>query len=188
MSTLEIEGLYNQFKIKAEAVAAQVYRVHDVTKANRLIAQLLKEQNAHQIVISESDLTQQGRLATELRTEGFTVFTTDLRGWSPQADAGISQVDLAVAESGSLAQDATEVATRVVSTLPPIHIALVLTGNLHANLNEALSAFYSTGKVPSYINFITGPSRTSDIERVLTIGVHGPEKLLIVFVDQGGEF
>ena len=101
---------------------------------------------------------------------------------------GISQLEIAVSETGSLAQDAGNVDSRLVSSLPLVHIALVPTSGLVPTLDEAMTVLYNGGKVPGYINFITGPSRTSDIERVLTIGVHGPEQVLIEFVDKGEEF
>ncbi len=69
-----------------------------------------------------------------------------------------------------------------INPAPNIHIAVVQTDRLVPDLPAVL------GKIrpeqTNYISFITGPSRTADIERVLTIGVHGPEKLVIVFVDQ----
>jgi L-lactate dehydrogenase complex protein LldG len=87
-----------------------------------------------------------------------------------------------MANTGSLIQDAAPVDRRLVSTLPNIHIAVIQTDRLLPDLPSVL------GKIrpeqTNYISFITGPSRTADIERVLTIGVHGPEKLVIIFVDQ----
>jgi L-lactate dehydrogenase complex protein LldG len=108
------------------------------------------------------------------------------RALAAQAKVGISQMEWAVADTGSLVQDQSAVEQRLVSSLTSIHIALVATGNivhgkkaLFERINPATSR---------YIAFITGPSRTADIERVLTIGVHGPERLVIVFVDElGGE-
>jgi L-lactate dehydrogenase complex protein LldG len=94
---------------------------------------------------------------------------------------GISQLDWAMASTGSLIQDAAPVERRLVSTLPPIHIAIVETNRL---VPDMPAVFKKIGpQQTNYISFITGPSRTADIERVLTIGVHGPEKLIIVFVD-----
>lgn len=103
------------------------------------------------------------------------------RGVSADAKVGISQLDWAIANTGTLVQDAAPVDQRLVSTLPLIHIALVRSDRLVPDLPAALTKIRPDQT--NYISFITGPSRTADIERVLTIGVHGPEKLIIVFFD-----
>lgn len=186
MSITEPENLYARFKAKAEAVSAQVYRVPDMEKAGELITELLHELKVNRVVVSHSSLSMTAKLDEKLMAAKMSVDTKDLRLRAPQADAGISQMDMAIAESGTLAQDATNVDARLVSSLPLIHVALVPLNALKATLEDAMLAFYERG-VPGHLSFITGPSRTSDIERVLTIGVHGPEILLIVFVEQGGE-
>jgi L-lactate dehydrogenase complex protein LldG len=99
-----------------------------------------------------------------------------------EAKIGISQMDWGKADTGTLVQDATQVEKRLVSTLPLMHIALIATGNILPDLPTLLTAI--DPRQAGYISFITGPSRTADIERVLTIGVHGPERLIIVAVDE----
>jgi L-lactate dehydrogenase complex protein LldG len=95
---------------------------------------------------------------------------------------GISQMDWAIANTGTLAQDSTPFEQRLASSLSFIHIALVATDGLLADMPSLLTKI--NPKESSYIAMITGPSRTADIERVLTIGVHGPQRLIIVFVDE----
>jgi L-lactate dehydrogenase complex protein LldG len=97
------------------------------------------------------------------------------------AKVGISQMDWALANTGTLVQLADAVDNRLVSTLPPLHIAIVSSAALVADLGELLNRV--DPRKSAYLSFITGPSRTADIERVLTIGVHGPERLIIVLVD-----
>lgn len=183
----ETENLYLKFKEKAEAVAAQVFLAPSAEAAGPLIAEQLKALGVKRIVLSHSDLSRQGKLDEALEQEGFSVHSTDIRNQAPGADVGISQLEIAVAETGSLANDVTNVDARLVASLPTIHLALVPLEGLTATLEDALLKLYNNGRVPSHLCFTTGPSRTSDIERVLTIGVHGPEKLLIVFVGKGGQ-
>ncbi len=182
----DTERLYAEFRQKAEAVSAQVYRAGTGDEAGILVGNLLAGLGSKKIVISHAGISRQAKLEQVLTDMGLEVHSAKLRLQAPLADAGISQVEMAVAETGSLIGDASNVEDRLVSTLPLVHIALVSTGGLKATLAEALVALREGG-VPGQINFITGPSRTSDIERVLTIGVHGPEKLIIVFVDQEGQ-
>ncbi len=98
-----------------------------------------------------------------------------------ESKIGITQMDWAMANTGTLVQDSTGVEQRLASSLVQIHIALVATSRI---LKDMESVLPKLSKASSYISMITGPSRTADIERVLTIGVHGPERLIIVFVDE----
>ena len=103
------------------------------------------------------------------------------------ADAiiGITQAEWALADTGTLVQDQTAVDQRLASSLVDIHIALVPTDSILPDKIALLARI--NPRTSRYIAFITGPSRTADIERVLTIGVHGPERLIIVCVDEMGE-
>jgi len=108
-----------------------------------------------------------------------------------EADVGISGANLAIAESGTLVIVSNEGNARLVTTLPPVHIALVTTEKFvetmeqAASLIKALTAASSGMKLTAYISFITGPSRTTDIEKELVIGVHGPQEVHIIILDNG---
>jgi L-lactate dehydrogenase complex protein LldG len=95
------------------------------------------------------------------------------------ADVGITGVDCAIAETGSLVLSAGPGRPRGVSLLPRLHIALVRESQLvpHPGL-----AWPSQRQLPTAVQFITGPSRTSDIENDLSIGVHGPARVLAIVV------
>ena len=186
------DELFSLFKHQTEKVSAEVYRVQGIQQAVATIKSIL-----NQIAIDRTELTQvlllRGSILAdaslaELDQPGVEVQEDNFSGLAPSVQVGISQLDLAIADTGTLCQDATEVSKRLVSTLPPVHIALVPTAGLVDNLGDALEKYHSQGEgqVPGYLAFITGPSRTADIERVLTIGVHGPERLIVLFVDQVG--
>ncbi len=108
-----------------------------------------------------------------------------------EADVGISGANLAVAESGTLVIVSNEGNARLVTSLPPVHIALVTTEKFVETLEQAISltkalTIASSGmKLTSYVSFITGPSRTTDIEKEQVIGVHGPQELHIIILDNG---
>lgn len=115
----------------------------------------------------------------------------EMRKYFIKADIGISGANLAVAESGTLVIISNEGNARLVTTLPPVHIALITTEKFVETLEQAITLTKalipaSSGmKVTSYISFITGPSRTTDIEKELVIGVHGPQELHIIILDNG---
>lgn len=186
------EALYTTFRERAEAVGAEVHRASSVPAVKDLVANIvLWDVRPKSIAAVPSELTALAGLSTVAARAGAVLHTDGWRTNAAAADLGISEVDLAVAETGTLVQDATDIGKRLVSMLPPVHLALVRTGSLVGTLREALSHIpRPPDGPPGYLAFISGPSRTADIERVLTIGVHGPGRVIIVFVDdapQGGE-
>jgi iron-sulfur cluster protein len=115
----------------------------------------------------------------------------ELRQAFVDADMGISGANIAIAETGSIVVIANEGNDRLVTTLPPVHVAVVGYEKLVETFDDAakilkLLAKSGTGqKLTAYTSFITGPSRTTDIEKALAIGVHGPREVHVVLVDNG---
>ncbi len=97
-------------------------------------------------------------------------------------DIGISTAQAAIAETGTLVLESESERHRLVSLVPPVHIAIIEAEKICLTLGEALAAFMgseATNLSPT-ITFITGPSRTADIELTLAIGVHGPQELYVI--------
>ncbi len=109
------------------------------------------------------------------------------------ATVGISGANMAIAETGTIVLVTNEGNADLTTTLPPVHIALFGIDKLVATLDDAVAVLRmlprsGTGQViTSYVNWITGPSRSADIEQSLTIGVHGPRELHCVILDNGRE-
>jgi len=180
--------LYERFKTKMEAVSGECYRVKTLKEAEELVAQLLKAKGVQTVAMVDSPLTCGLNLTEQLPLAGVTVYKERYQEVTPTVGAGITEMKWGIAELGTLVQYAVDVQERLCSAFTPIHIALVQTSALLPNIMTALSVIHSEPQIPGFVGFVTGPSRTSDIERVLTIGVHGPEQLLAVFVDeQAGE-
>jgi L-lactate dehydrogenase complex protein LldG len=113
------------------------------------------------------------------------------RAVAAAADLGVTGVDLAVAETGTLIVVSGAGRPRSSSLLPACHVAVFDRETLVETLAQvglALEAWHE-GAEPAWrgaaINFITGPSRTADIELTLTRGVHGPKEVHAVFVERG---
>jgi iron-sulfur cluster protein len=108
-----------------------------------------------------------------------------------EATVGISGANLAIAETGTIVLVTNEGNADLTTTLPPVHIALFGFDKLVATLEDAVAVLRmlprsGTGQVmTSYVNWITGPSRSADIEQSLTIGVHGPREMHCVILDNG---
>jgi len=99
-----------------------------------------------------------------------------------RCDAGITECDALVAQTGSVLVTSRSAGGRALSVLPPHHVVLARRDQLVADLPAAFALLERkyAESYPSFIGFITGPSRTGDIERILVLGAHGPKKLTIL--------
>lgn len=177
--------MYEQFKARGEAVSAEVHRFVTRDAALDFLIEFLHREGlgdtpqtaALWAECSFLDGVERGML------NGIAGLTFEVtRERASQARFGISQMEWALADTGSLAQNSSAIEQRLVSSLPAIHIALVPTSGILPDMPSLLARV--NPRECAYLAMITGPSRTADIERVLTIGVHGPERLVILFVDE----
>ena len=181
--------MYEKFKARAVGVGAEVHRFETGRQALDFIFPFLQHEQIADAPGSYAVWAESPFLAGLERADlpgvpGLSFQVTRER--AAQAKIGISQMEWALADTGSLVQDQSAVEQRLVSSLTSIHIALVPSGNILEGKKALFERLNPSNS--RYIAFITGPSRTADIERVLTIGVHGPERLVIIFVDElGGE-
>lgn len=99
-------------------------------------------------------------------------------------DAGVTECDALVAQTGSALVTSRSAGGRALSVLPPHHVVLARREQLVGDLTDALALVNRkyAPNYPSMISLITGPSRTGDIERILVLGAHGPKKLTIFCV------
>ena len=173
------------FQARAEAVSAQVHRFPGKPQALDYIIGVLAREGVsdapgcHAVWAPCRFLDGLDRAQIAARQLGVRFDVT--RELAATARLGVSQMDWAIANTGTLVQVSTAVEQRLVSTLPLVHVAIAPTRHIVPDL-AALLAEVRPGEA-GYLAFITGPSRTADIERVLTIGVHGPERLVVVLVD-----
>lgn len=98
-----------------------------------------------------------------------------------QCDVGISECDALIAQTGTVLVTSQTAGGRALSCLPPHHVVIARREQLVADLPAAFALVKQRhgANYPSMISFITGPSRTGDIERILVLGAHGPKKLTI---------
>lgn len=97
-----------------------------------------------------------------------------------ECELGVTGVDAGLPETGTLVLRSSPERPRVVSLLPRVHLALLRPAALRADLHQAFAEVKGDG----YFVFITGPSRTADIELTLTLGVHGPRSLYAWLLDE----
>jgi L-lactate dehydrogenase complex protein LldG len=166
----DLESLYARFHARATAVSAEVHRFASRAAAVAFVGETLAKEGVED---------RPGSWAVWAGGEEAERSCEVTRERAAAAKVGITEVECAVAATGTLLGDSTDVQSRLASTLPAIHIALVPLDGLRETLADALAGY--DPRRARYLAAITGPSRTADIERVLTIGVHGPVRLIIVF-------
>ena len=106
-------------------------------------------------------------------------YGSDPREEQGQADIGLTGCEAALAETGSLAMVAGPGRPRTPSLLPYVHLAVIRGSDIVLGMGEFFERYRAAAQLP-YAVFITGPSRTADIELSLTLGVHGPGQVIVV--------
>jgi L-lactate utilization protein LutC len=106
----------------------------------------------------------------------------ELRDLCATCDFGITSADYALADTGTLVMLASPREARLISLLPPAHIAVIPRERILTGLDELFSIIPRPADQTSSMVLITGPSRTADIEQILVRGVHGPGQITVVIV------
>jgi L-lactate dehydrogenase complex protein LldG len=176
--------LFAEFEMRARAASTEVFRVKTAAEAQKVMADLVRSTGAKKAVAVDSPLQRAAAIHETLRSLGVQVYTesAEIATHAADADLGLSSVEFGIAETGSVLQEAGAVESRLVSALPPLHIAFLESRNIVPGLQDAFDLIALTFD-RGYISLITGPSRTADIERVLTIGVHGPSRFVLIAMD-----
>lgn len=98
-------------------------------------------------------------------------------------DAGITTTRGAIADRGALILWPTPQEPRLISLVPPIHIALLDADKIYSSMEEAISDQRWSNGMPTNVVLVSGPSKTADIEFILVFGVHGPKELVVIIRD-----
>jgi L-lactate dehydrogenase complex protein LldG len=97
-----------------------------------------------------------------------------------QIDAGITSVRSAVADTGAIVLWPTPQEPRLLSLVPPVHVAVMDADTIHNSMSEMMAVENWAGGMPTNALLISGPSKTADIEFTLVFGVHGPKELILL--------
>jgi L-lactate dehydrogenase complex protein LldG len=137
---------------------------------------LVAEEKIRKATVWDIPLLNELGLAGQLRELGVELVSpnTDKHAMA-QCDLGVTTADYLLPETGTLVLRSSQEKPRGVSLLPRIHLAIVTPAMLRADLHQV----FAEAKDSHYLVFITGPSRTADIELTVTLGVHGPKNLFV---------
>jgi L-lactate dehydrogenase complex protein LldG len=168
------------FVQKFENLGGKSFRVRNTASVVPAIADLLVQKSA---VASNSPFLRKCGITGLPQVHAGFIERDDLKQACAGADIGITSVDYALAATGTFVMLSSHNEARLISLLPPVHIAIFPRSLILANLDELLSVLPRPADQTSSMVLITGPSRTADIEQILVRGVHGPGEVYAVIVD-----
>lgn len=177
------------FQSNFEAAGGYVLRAASLQDASTIIADKAKELRALHILRQDEQLLEQLGLEQALPDVNVRSWNDDehedWKARAAEADIGVVLADYAVAYTGSLVLLSSKSKGRSVSLLPTLLCAVVPKSLIVTKLGEVLSTFDEHGRenLPAGIHFVSGPSRSADIENDLTIGVHGPGIVYAIIID-----
>jgi L-lactate dehydrogenase complex protein LldG len=205
MPVIAPEESVPKFEAELAKLSGSVYRAPGERELEDILRKILDSSQTMSVALSRNPLLGRLGLAGKIRSWGKSVSVwpalgaengeddaeamRDLAGTSFLAGVGITGVDFAVTETGSLVLSSLTEGTQMASLAPPVHVALYRRRQVLCSLDEVL------GKLPvsrdpneaspaRSVVFITGASRTADIEQILIRGVHGPREVHAILVEE----
>lgn len=199
------------FQSKAEHVSAKVQTFATVQEAIAFAIDVCKHKEACTLLPSgcEADLSEDAEalcdakfgkhiitapdlvekehqwLSEDCRDEGIKIVTKDLRQHLGGIDMAITWAQYGIAETGTLVINSTNEDLRLATMISEIHVALVYENSIYQSADDLTFELKEMMQgIDNYTAFITGASRTADIERVLALGVHGPLELYILLIKE----
>ncbi|MCF8466842.1 MAG: lactate utilization protein [Sneathiella sp.] len=169
------------FVAKASALAATVARIATLDEVPEALRDYLTAHN----------LSTKIKMAPDKRLDALPFDKTPMleitRGSAePSDEVSLTPAFAGIAETGTLCMASGPETPSTLNFLPENHVAVIKASQITGTLEDSwdrLRAEYGVGNLPRTINFISGPSRTADIEQTLIMGAHGPRRLHILIVD-----
>ncbi|MCL5005303.1 MAG: lactate utilization protein [Acidobacteria bacterium] len=200
MPVIPAEELLERFEAELRELGCNAYRASSLSTLEEILRPIVDRAPACPVVLSRNSLLGQLQLAAMLDRWGKKVSTWP-NGASEQpeagtyrndcfaADVGITGADFALAETGSLVLTSFTEGSQLASLAPPIHVVLYRRCQLRGSLEEVLQNL-PVSRDPDRpsparsVVFVTGTSRTADIEQILVRGVHGPREVHAILVEE----
>ena len=167
--------LLEGFKESLELVGAKCTFVGDESEAAARLRAIVSDISATEIIVSDSELVHR-----IVNAAGLDAIEDASRDELFSSDVGITSAQFAIAETGTLVLESGAERHRLVSLVPPVHVCVLNASSIRQSMAEILELVDPDAN-PT-ITFVTGASRTSDIELTLAIGVHGPGELYVIVI------
>ncbi len=176
------DELYERFKTNLESVNGTCVRASkaDLGKA---VAGIFTEAGIPDACVVETPLMKEGGVIEALESAGIRVCTDHIRLNAETVKGGVSENQYGIADLGTLVQGRDVIDERIVATMSEYYIGIVKGSTIVPEYDDMFDLLSALPEIPGFVGFISGPSRTADIECVSTVGVHGPLRLAAVVVD-----
>ncbi|MEJ2757215.1 MAG: lactate utilization protein [Anaerolineales bacterium] len=176
----DFPDLPEQFAQVVSSIGGEVFLLPDLDEVWRKLAEIFATEEITTVVAHHEEPLLEVDVYNRFPDQHFYFpeETEGFRAVCARADAGLTSATWAIAETGTLVLESGEIQARSTSLLPPIHIVLLPKSKLLPSIFEWLPK--RPEELPSNLVFVSGPSKTSDIEKVVVVGVHGPERLIVL--------
>ena len=176
------DDLFESFKKNLESVDGTCVRTPKA-ELGKVIAELFKEHKVDSISVFESPMFKEAGVVSTLQQNGLTVHIDHIRLHAETDKGGLSEAQHGIAELGTIVQEQDDADGRMVATMSEYYIGVVKGSTIVPTYDDMFDILSEMKTIPNYVGFITGPSRTADIECVGTVGVHGPIEVTTIVVD-----
>lgn len=180
MSNVE-EKLYENFKKNLESVNGHCLRTSK-SELGKVIADIFKQKNIDSICLLESSMLKESNVVSTLEESGIKVHLDHIRLHAETDRGGVSETHHGIAELGTVVQEDDNVDGRIIATMAETYVGIIKESKIVPTYDDMFDILSNMPQIPNFVGFITGPSRTADIECVGTVGVHGPIKVYIIVV------
>lgn len=183
---------FDLFKENYERLAGRVYRASDPQQAVKTVSEISIESKITKVAVAPLFDVLEESLRKRFRRCKLPVVAIDKNSTAPiphqinEADLGITAAGFGIAETGTIVEVTTDDSLRLMSSLPRVHIAFLKASQIINSIYDAaplLRSIYKRHPQHCNVTFISGPSRTGDIEMKLFLGVHGPRESHVIVCD-----
>lgn len=176
-----------RFEKMIESVHGEVHHCTEDMWMDRL-AEVLTTRGARNLLIPKRhEIGQALRNAGREDLPDLLIYDEPIESWQAhlfnEVDASITSTRGGIAETGSLILWPNDDEPRLMSLVPPVHIAVLQASELYTTFHEAMQAQNWAAGMPTNALLISGPSKTADIEQTLAYGVHGPKELIVLIIE-----
>jgi L-lactate dehydrogenase complex protein LldG len=162
-----------------EKLGGRTRRITSAADRRAALQELVETESIKKAVLWQTQEFKRLKIAETLGTCGVEIVSPyALNREVAECDLGVTGADFALPETGTLVLRSSIERPRTVSLLPRVHLALIRPACLRADLHQVFDEAQHDG----YFVFVTGPSRTADIELTVTVGVHGPKTLCVFLI------